>query len=37
MFLNADVLEAQGVIAANEVQRLVACRMRFGDIGAGRD
>ena len=34
MFLNADVLEPQGVIAANEVQRLVACRMRFGDIGA---
>jgi D-alanyl-D-alanine carboxypeptidase len=34
MFLNADVLEAQGVVAANEVQRLVACRMRFGDIGA---
>ena len=37
MFLNADVLEAQGVIAANEVQRLFACRMRFGDIGGGRD
>ena len=34
MFLNADVLEPQGVIAANEVQRLVACRMRFGNIGA---
>jgi D-alanyl-D-alanine carboxypeptidase len=34
MFLNADVLEPQGVIAANTVQRLVACRMRFGDIGA---
>jgi D-alanyl-D-alanine carboxypeptidase len=37
MFLNADVLEPQGVIAANEVQRLVACRMRFGDVGGGRD
>jgi len=34
MFLNADALEPQGVIAANEVQRLVACRMRFGDVGA---
>jgi D-alanyl-D-alanine carboxypeptidase len=34
MFLNADALEAQGVIAANTVQRLVACRMRFGDVGA---
>ena len=33
MFLNADVLEPQGVIAANTVQRLVACRMRFGDVG----
>jgi D-alanyl-D-alanine carboxypeptidase len=36
MFLNADVLEAPGVIAANTVQRLVACRMRFGDIGDAR-
>lgn len=36
MFLNADVLEPQGVIAANTVQRLVACRTRFGDIGARR-
>ena len=34
MFLNADVLELQGVTAANEVQRLVACRMRFGKVGA---
>ena len=37
MFLNADVLEPQGVIAANTVQRLVACRMRFGDIGARQE
>ena len=37
MFLNADFLEPQGVIAANEVQRLVACRMRFGDVGVGRE
>ena len=35
MYITADVLEPPGVIAFLEAQRLLACRMRFGDIGSG--
>jgi D-alanyl-D-alanine carboxypeptidase len=34
MYVNTDALEAPGVIAFLEAQRLVACRMRFGHIGS---
>ena len=34
MYVNADALEAPGVIANLKAQRLVACRMRFGHIGS---
>ena len=34
LYTTADVLPAGGVIAAQQAERTVACRMRFGDIGA---
>lgn len=34
LYSTADVLPAGGVIATLQAERLVACRMRFGNIGA---
>lgn len=34
LYTTADVLPAGGVIAAQQAERTIACRMRFGDIGA---
>ena len=34
LYTTADVLPAIGAIAAQQAERTIACRMRFGDIGA---
>jgi D-alanyl-D-alanine carboxypeptidase len=34
LYTTADVLPAGGVIAAFQAERTIACRMRFGDVGA---
>jgi D-alanyl-D-alanine carboxypeptidase len=34
-YVNAQALDAVGALANREAERLVACRMRFGRIGAG--
>jgi len=36
MYVNAQALDPPGAIADLEAERLVACRMRFGRIGAER-
>lgn len=36
MYVNAQFLEPGGSLADSRAERLVACRMRFGRIGAGR-